>query len=231
MSADVTAIFSHNLNTNSLQELAAELSERLEVTINYGYQDDLIIEGFSNQTFEFVSLGKIVRGTDYEYRLIDSKYLDNIADPSKNNGDIYYTLDDSNDDLVCFIYKHIAESGESYSSNWFSFCRHFTGEADYWGSFNMFRNQIQNQANLMGSDAALYYGGCSDDGLIVLMCEGSATFHEVYNKIKEVYPDRFINMSEFLTEQPDPIPLLKIESAEDYPEAFYDDFKVFREES
>ena len=230
MSTEITAIYSHSLNTDSLPELAAQLSERFNVSIAYGYQDNLVVEGISNQTYEFVTLGKIERDSEDEWLLEDSQYLDNIVDPSKHNGHKYFVLYYSYGDRVCYIYKHIIESAERYINGWWRFCEHFTGELHWWNYVNWFRKAVENEVKIMGAEAAIYYGDYGVDGFMVIMCEESATFQEVFNKIKEVYPNRFTNITDFLTNQPEPLPYIKTETAEDCAMAFYDDFKVFREE-
>ena len=77
MGCDISILSRHTLDTSSIERLAADLSKRLNMNIEYGYY---AFEEYSRLLGEplqedFVPLGTIQKeGTAWHYRLIDEKY-------------------------------------------------------------------------------------------------------------------------------------------------------------
>lgn len=61
MSCDITPISRHNLNTESLQTLAEDLSARLQINIDYGYYDLFGLSKYYNNisSNDFILLGRV----------------------------------------------------------------------------------------------------------------------------------------------------------------------------
>ena len=228
MGHDIKAVSGHKLNTSSMESLAKDLSDRLDVTIVYGYSDDTFIEGISKGDHEFIVLGKVEKETKYIWTLRDWDYLDRIVEPTKYEGSVSYdlTIEYGRHNQYLNIYKYVFESSADYEGRWWCFCRHFTGELDYWPGLDFFRRCVYTESHKLGGNAAIYFDDQGPSAFIFEMEDfGTPTFEDIVDKVKEKFGEDFLNISEFVTKYDDTtIP----HKPDKYPLAFYDDFKVFR---
>lgn len=221
MGHDVQAIGNHQLNTSNMQLLAQDIATRLNATVQYGYRDDLYIEGISNETFDVVIIGSIEKQSKYSYTLIDTHYLDKIKHPKEYTYKVYYQLFD---DIECSnntvdILKHVCQPYTTYYKRWWHFCKSFTEEVEGYNEMKLYRMCVQSTIQQLGGNAAIYFDDQGPSATIFNL-EEYATFEEIKLELEKEFKDDFLNISVLLKQYPN----FNFPDTGKYPLAFYDDF-------
>ncbi len=118
MGHDIVPIGNHKLNTSSLEKLAEDLSNRININIKYGYWGETEYFELLNEkgNDDLIILGEINKHKSFEtYILVDEKYM--IKKLYRKYGDklfkipklLYYLKNKtSNEDIIIQIKKEIA---------------------------------------------------------------------------------------------------------------------------
>lgn len=224
MGHDVQAMTNHQLNTSSMAVLAEDLANRLQVNVQYGYRDDLYIEGVSNQTFDLVIIGSINTHQKYTFTLVDSHYLDKIKYPSKYANEILFELyeDETTRKNYLDIFKFVCQLHNSYDCRWWAFCNNFTDDINSycWSALQFYRKYTKWVAEAIGGSAAIYFDDQGPAAKIFEM-EDYATFEEINKILHQDFKADYLNVSQFMQQYNQ----LGKYAVEKTPLAFFDDFK------
>jgi hypothetical protein len=221
MGHDVQAIANHQLNTSNMQLLASDLATRLNATVQYGYKDDLFIEGISNETYDVVIIGSIEKQSKNTYVLIDAHYLDKIKHPKEFADKVFYEL---YDDVECTnntvdILKFVCQPFTKHYQRWWHFCKCFTGEVSGWNGLNFYRKCVNSAIQELGGNAAIYFDDQGPSAEIFNL-EEYATFEEIKLELEKEFKDDFLHITSLLKQYPN----FNFPDTGKYPLAFYDDF-------
>lgn len=246
MGVETEIISQHNLNTNNVYELACDLSKRLKINVQYGYQDTFRFDhttGEDLSTAYICILDEVKHPTSNEvYQLLDhtyqmkeygriygeefikdkkikiSRFLKRRYKEAINN--IYFELTCQTEDIGRwdgFIIRDCFH-WDFYSTKWGLFCRYF----EQWGNDNLTFKYL-NQKRRRIKRLVRKLGGkdvlyIPDAGDIT---EDLAVENHCWDYIiKEVnrhYPNSIIYVPDFVRNK-------KVLARNDSPDAFYDDF-------
>ncbi|HSH51566.1 MAG TPA: hypothetical protein VK982_07570 [Bacteroidales bacterium] len=249
MGHDIVGIGKHNLNTNSNEELALDLSKRFKVNVEYGYQDNDkfdIKTGESISTYRLVKLGRIdypkakttvvlmdeyyqlhqyynQYGNDvYQLHGIEkNEFLKEMIEHSL--GKIYYQFFDPVDEnYYCTIYNNTQECGTLYFGRWWELCWQFTDKNndEEIKRFNEYRKSLMEFQKIVGGNDVVYL---DDQGATEYLTFGDYLWEGILNELKTKFNKTTLNISEFISKE-------KFTPLKDYPLAFYDDFKDLKNE-
>lgn len=222
MGHDVQAMTNHQLNTSSIAMLAEDLANRLQVNVQYGYRDDVFIEGISEHTNKIIILGNEGKKNEKKWVLLDSNYLIKIKHPKKYVGKDNYILFDNEkcNNAKISILKYCFLPYIHYNPRWWSFCNHFNGEVANWSILNTFRENVHSIIQKLGGNAAVYY---DDQGssLEIIDAEYYSTFEKINSKMQKGFKADYLNVSQFMQQYNQ----LGKYAVEKTPLAFFDDFE------
>lgn len=213
MGTHVETIANHKLNTTNVQALAEDLSHRLNAIVKYGYVNDRNI----TDDFEFKEQGRFGAGEDM-YRVHDTYYFERLDNTSECKGKTCFELilENSPNDFGLYIFRDSFLPDNHYNGKWWSFCKIFMGELNWWDSIDQFRKESYRQTLLLGGESALYLADQGEGSFDAFELE-KISFNEFFNKVKE--NSNHIDITEWI-ESGGNVPM-------DYPPAFIDDFKSF----
>jgi len=242
---DISQLGKHNLKTDSIESLAFDLSKRLKVNVEFGYQNSFI---FQNETIQhadnnaIVKIGKInykrVRKTIflkdefYQIHQILEKIGNNIFDMSFtsensiNENELKSAIDNTfyniynpdEDTIFGSINNDIFNYESIYYDRWLAFCNLFT-DKEVWNEnsnkLKQYRKQLKEFYQLIGGSAVIYL---NDQGEMQYLLDDFNTWDVILNELKTNFKQITLNVSNFIN-QVDFTPL------QANPHAFYDDFK------
>lgn len=139
MGYDVLSVGNHRLNTNDIEQLASNLSVRLNANVKYGHLNN----ENTNDDHAFIELGQYGY-SEVVYHLYDFYHFDRQREPSKFRDTICFEilLEKYYDEYSAFIYRDSFVANEYYSNRWWRFCRNFTGELEQWDYLEEFRKSV-----------------------------------------------------------------------------------------
>ncbi len=226
---ELIALGQHGLDTSSLEVLARDLSDRLGVTVLYGYQDDWLDpeRGFEG-TYEFIETGRVDKGTAWMYFLRDYYHCDRLYSPGQYEGSVCFELFDykTPEDFELLIYKESFKCSAPFAARWWSFSRYFNGEGNIAESemgITWFRNRVKQEVHNLGGKYA-FYGDDQGASKYLTDIGEEKTWEEIYAQLQKDFGASFLNISRFM--------LRKDESKykrEGYCNAFIDDFNDLAE--
>lgn len=223
MGHDVHAICNHRLNTGSIESLAKDLSDRFDVTVDYGYfNHDEVADEQESYLSLWVSFGTIEKHQKPIWRLEDFIYLNKINNPSENeNIDVYlfYDKNDYDGEGSFTVLKHCFDPSICFDSRWWYFCKHFTGEEDDTESITQFRNQVKSLTLKLGGDAAIYVDDQGPSSIADTWSE-QCTFEQVHTQLQAMFGTDYLNISAFNKTASSATP----KPSDKYFAAYYDDF-------
>ena len=225
----LAALSGHQLRTNSLKELAKDLSDRLDISIAYGYTDKMFIEGISNGDKEFVTLGKIDKGDINVWKLNQYFYLDKIKDPYNFENNVFFTLYLEHENSFPIYFKIFYEFfvlKADYQTSWlelsFSIICNIT---EFRRKENDYRKIVYEYTTLLGGKSAIYFDYKDTDFILErIYSEPQKLVKNIDKKLKERLNEDYINISDFPKKRYDPT----MSNNSSVPITFYDDFNFFR---
>ncbi|MFP4023994.1 MAG: hypothetical protein ACLFVR_05660 [Thiohalospira sp.] len=244
MGHDIVGIGKHNLNTNSLEALALDLSKRFKVNVEYGYQDKDKFNfktGEDISTYQIIKLGRInypkAKTTVFlwdEYYQLHQYYHQYDEDVYKlpgiknNNflkemiersiGKIYYEFFRPVDEYYyCTIYNNTQECLTLYFGRWWELCWQFTVENNdkEFKRLNEYRKSLFEFQEIVGGNEVVYL---DDQGPTQYLTYGDYLWENILNELKTRFNKTTLNVSDFISKE-------EFTPLKEYPLAFYDDFK------
>ena len=245
MGHDVCHIGKHNLNVNSIEELASDLSNRFQVNVDYGYQDMDAFDfekGEYINTFDFVTLGNVV--------FPNSDVTLFLSDEFRQKRLIYQQYGDELFSLHTFNQLHVDETefreaicnkcyclhdfnshtswGSVYNdsfkcdyyywpSRWWSFCRVFTIEHHYHCDFDNFNEYRTHIFNFFNKIGGHAVIHCDDQGSHQDLSYNIYSWADLLAEVETRFGDKVLNVSAFMKEK-------ILRKINDFPPIFYDDF-------
>ncbi len=175
-------ISNHSLNNNSIEELAQDISIRLQANVVYGYNYCFFVKDNTIEyDIEFIETGKIIFATSkVEYQLCDQNlgqklfveatgkdnitsnkylidsYLKEMLLDNEENYEVELILDD---ETICYIYKYGLDFWVIDSIYWYKFQRYFIyniNEEDL-QDFNNWRTEHKNWIEKLGGNVMFVY--------------------------------------------------------------------------
>jgi hypothetical protein len=251
MGYDINIIARHRLNTENVESLAKDLSEALDINIEYGYHHEYVanikkrvIKDAYN--YHWISLGKIIRGSDKDtYRLEDKRYeqknIYNLLGSSFEGvqfKDVYkgyfehltlYELHQGEKKQGDIFYMNITDEVASISMynepfRWHGFYMNFNEQEanpESWKVLNDYRRIVRKNIKGIGADYVYFH---PDQGTPELICD---QLHLSWEKMEEYILTRtYIKESCSITKE-------KIEDCKseimDIPSFMSADKKIFSE--
>lgn len=247
---DISQLGKHNLKTENIESLAFDLSKRLKVNVEFGYQKSFQL---SNKTIEYTSNDTIIKLGRIDYKragktifLKDEFYqihqilekigneLFEISFTSENSiskseikdaiDNIYYNIFVPDEDTSFgSITNNVFNYEYLYFDRWLVFCNLFTDKQrwnDHLNRFRKYRKQIKVFFELIGGSEVVYL---NDQGETQYLIEDYNNWETILNELKNNFKQTTLNISEFM-KQDTFVPI------ELYPMAFYDDFKDLKHE-
>lgn len=246
MGHDISQLGKHNLKTDNIESLAFDLSKRLKVNVEFGYQNNF---NFNNKTIEYSSNAEIVKvgkidnkQTNKTLFLTDEFYqLHQICDKigndifalpvvSKNpalkneiidciNNTYYNIFIPDEDSIFGSITNDVFNYEHLYFDRWGAFCGLFTDKNSI-NRINKYRKQIMQFFELIGGSEVVYL---NDQGETQYLIEDYNNWDTILYELKNNFKQSTLNISEFM-KQDTFVPI------ELNPMAFYDDFKDLKHE-
>lgn len=183
MECDISAIANHNLITTSIDALAADIAQRMQVQVQYGTEQNFT---------DFVVLGTHGQGTR-TLRLCD------LREPDDEPDVVAYELFDvpGTGDYNSYIYKDCFLAGTHFApGNWAVFCKYFTGKNTHWEDVVQYRKDVYAEATLLGGNTAIYFGDQCGASFVGYDAE-SMPFAAVLSKVVALR-GKAINIDEWL---------------------------------
>lgn len=219
MAKTVNIIGNHNLNTNSLECLARDLSEVFQCTIHYGYDDLYRYEIKDNKLIEiyrdvnFVELGKVEKkGNKKPLFLTEEGYLKHdllakisLLDNFEMNEDIKkmfieqsFELRDANFDLDISIYKDAIDYDYEYME-WWLFGRQFIveDEDDYLPYLTKWIEGVRDGMKKYGTTEMFFYCFETKSNMVHDLAYKKHSWNSIKEQTKNTFGDKFLNISEF----------------------------------
>lgn len=245
MGHDVCHIGKHNLNTNSLEELASDLSNRFQVSVEYGYQDmdsfDFVKGEFIN-TFDFFTLGKVefpdsdvklfLQDEFLQKKLIYQQYGEDLFSlPNFNqmhvdvsefreaiSNQCFELHDFNNDKSWGSIFNDSFKCNYyHWGPRWWSFCRVFTIEHHYYSNFDSINEYRTQLLNFFNKVGCQGVIHCDDQGSDQDLSFNIYSWNDLLSEIENRFGDKVLNVSQFMNEK-------KLREINGFPPIFYDDF-------
>lgn len=144
MSSNICAVGNHQLDTSSIEALAVDIAQRMQVRVQYGTEQNFT---------DFVVLGERGEGTR-TLRLCDLRERDEEEDV------VVYELYDEpgKGEYNVYIYQDCFRADAEYASEHFSiFCSNYTGKYKGWESVLQYRKDVHAEVLLLGGNNAIYY--------------------------------------------------------------------------
>ena len=172
MSSNICAMASHQLDTSSIEALAADVAQRMQVRVQYGTEQNFT---------DFVVLGERGEGTR-TLRLCDLRERDEDDDV------VVYELYDEpgKGEYNTYIYKDCFRASADYASEQFGiFCSNYTGKYKGWESVQQYRQDVYTEVLLLGGNTAIYY---ADQGVADFVSYDAETtpFATLLHKVKAI---------------------------------------------
>jgi hypothetical protein len=170
MSSNICAVGNHQLDTTSIEALAADIAQRMKVRVQYGTEQNFT---------DFVVLGERGEGTR-TLRLCDLREQDEAA-----NVVVYELYDEpGKGEYNVYIYQDCFRADAEYVSEQFSiFCSNYTGKYKGWESVLQYRKDVYVEVLLLGGNTAIYY---ADQGVADFVSYDAETtpFATLLHKVK-----------------------------------------------
>lgn len=170
MSSNICAVGNHQLDTTSIEALAADIAQRMKVRVQYGTEQNFT---------DFVVLGERGEGTR-TLRLCDLRERDEEEDV------VVYELYDvpGKGEYNVYIYQDCFRADAEYVSEQFGiFCSNYTGKHNGWESVLQYRKDVYAEVLLLGGNTAIYY---ADQGVADFVSYDAETtpFATLLHKVK-----------------------------------------------
>jgi hypothetical protein len=170
MGSDICAVANHQLATSSIEVLAADVAQRMQVRVVYGVEHDLS---------DFEAQGERGQGTR-TLRLSSLREEDEDADI------LVYELYDEpgKGEYAAYIYRDCFLAAADYAPGRFSlFCNSYTGKQNEQDAALKYRKDVYAEVQLLGGDTAIYFGDESSASF-VLEDADTMPFAAILRKVK-----------------------------------------------
>jgi hypothetical protein len=216
MGHDVQILGQHTLNTSTLIYIAADLAERLNATVKFGYKDNWVLDE-KHGTFDFIKLGEIVKQSKIEYELISDVYMHRLDACDVRQKVRIYTLCDVIDcDRCTYIYEHAFNGYTSLDSRWGSFVDYFNGNDKVESIVKHFRICARREVLLLGGKHAIYYDDQGPSWQLEMLAENK-NWHEIKAFMDANFRNKILNISDWMRNKE------RYKKKIEY-EVFYEDF-------
>jgi hypothetical protein len=170
MSSNICAVGNHSLDTTSIEALAADVAQRMQVRVQYGTEQNFT---------DFVVLGEYGQGAR-------TLRLCNLTEPDEAANVVVYELYDEpgKGEYNTYIYKDCFRASADYASEQFGiFCSNYTGKNKGWESVLQYRKDVHTELMLLGGNTAIYY---ADQGVADFVSYEAETtpFATLLHKVK-----------------------------------------------
>jgi len=219
MGIAVCALIKHDLDTSGMEALAAQLAERLDGIVIYGYQDNWRANN-RETPHDYVVKGYAGSNEKRILKMYCNGYFERLLNSDKEIWyEIYDLANDGGESLD--IYKECFSPFAGYDSKWGGFCCTFMDETkrEIWEpSVHDFRKQVLLEKQLLGvGELALYYGDNHMESAGAFDIALSGSWEDVISFIKKLGKKNIvIDIGSWFKNEPDYKSKLPI--------AFLDDF-------
>lgn len=249
MGHNISVLSYHKLDTSSVEKTGQELAVRFGVNVECYYRDNYDPELFSQNDFpsydEHLLATYSTPGAAQTWQLYDEHYIQKqlwvqqgeklMEHPFyKNNQthtnelmhaircvqyELYYRTDEDVEWLAD-IHGRLWQCEFHYFGRWWDLGRCFMDADWHWKveNLNDFRKKLRSTLKIMGAESAIYADDQGDSGIYTDKAYEAESWDDFVTEIKTRFGDECMNVSDFIKLG---VPMKN----DDYPTAFYDDFK------
>lgn len=249
MGHDISVLSYHNLDTSSVEKTGQELAIRFGVNVECYYRDNYDPDLFSRHEFPTYDDHLLATYTTPEatqtWQLYDEYYVQRqlwgqhgksllehpyYKDDQTHSDELEHTIrckqyelyfrTDGDVEWLADIHEKLWQCEFHYFGRWWALGQCFMDSDWHWKveNLNDFRQKLKSTLKIMGAESAMYLDDQGESGIYTDKAYEATSWKDFVTEIKARFDDKCMNISDFIKRA---VPLKN----DDYPIAFYDDFK------